>query len=73
MKMLSYDRIGLSEGTDLNKTSGSKEGIICHYWHFLGKEFRFQSSVCNGCHDVLISCGINNITILNIYGADLWN
>ena len=37
MKMLCYDRIDLSEGIYLNKTSGSKECIICHYWQFLGK------------------------------------
>ena len=30
--MLYYDRIDISEGTDVNKTSESKE---CHYWYFL--------------------------------------
>ena len=34
-KMLEYDRIDLSEGIDINKTSASKECDICHYWYFL--------------------------------------
>ena len=27
-----YDRTDFSEGTDVNKTSESKECDICHYW-----------------------------------------
>ena len=30
--MLEYDRINISEGIDVNKTSASKECDICHYW-----------------------------------------
>ena len=30
--MLYYDIIEVSEGTDINKTSESKECDICHYW-----------------------------------------
>ena len=33
--MLHYDRIDISEGIDINKTSASKESDICHYWYFL--------------------------------------
>ena len=29
--MLYYDRIDVSQGIDANKTSVSKECIICHY------------------------------------------
>ena len=29
--MLYYDRIDVSEGIDVNKTSASKECDICHY------------------------------------------
>ena len=32
----------VSEGTDVNKTSASKECGICHYWYFLNKGFKFQ-------------------------------
>ena len=31
--MLYYDRIDVSEGIDVNKTSASKECDICHYCH----------------------------------------
>ena len=52
--MLYHDRIDVSEGIDVKKTSESKESHICHYWFFLDKEFKFQPDVCNGCHDVLM-------------------
>ena len=68
---LYYDRIDVSEGIDVNKTSASEEYNICHYWYFLDKEFRFQPYIDNGCHDVLImSISLNDIAILNINGAD---
>ena len=41
IKILYYDRIEVSEGTDVNKTSKSKECDICHYWYFLNKSFKF--------------------------------
>ena len=30
--MLHYDRIDVSEGIGINKTSAPKECHICHYW-----------------------------------------
>ena len=33
--MLYFDRNDVSEGTDINKTSKSKEFNNCHYWYFL--------------------------------------
>ena len=48
--MLYYDRIDVSEGIDVNKTSASKERDVCHYWHFLNDSFKFQPNVCNRCH-----------------------
>ena len=69
--MVYYDRIDVSESIDVNKTSGFKECIICHYWYFLDKWFNFQSFVCTGCHDVLMmSIGIKSIVILNIHGVN---
>ena len=47
--MLQYDRIDVSEGIDINKTSKSKECILCHYWYFKDIGFKFQPYVCNGC------------------------
>ena len=32
--MLKYEKIDISEGTDVNKTSASKECELCHYWVF---------------------------------------
>ena len=32
--MIEYDRIDISEGIDNNKTSKSKEHMLCHYWYF---------------------------------------
>ena len=32
--MLYFDRINVSEGIDVNKTSASKECDICHCWYF---------------------------------------
>ena len=52
--MLHFDRTDISKGTDVSKTSESKECDICYYWHFLNKGFNFQPHTCNGCHDVLI-------------------
>ena len=34
IKMLYFDRIDVSEGTDINKASSSEECDICHYWCF---------------------------------------
>ena len=45
--MIYYDRIDVSEGIDVNKTSASKECDVCHYWHFLNLSLKFQANVCN--------------------------
>ena len=39
--MLKYERIGVSERIDLDKTNESKECITCHYWFSKGKDFNF--------------------------------
>ena len=67
--MLYFDRIEVSEGTNVNKTSESKECNICHYWYFLF--FKFQPNVCNRCHDLsMMPMKICDIAILNIKSAD---
>ena len=66
-----YYIIDVSEGIDINKTSASKQGDICHYWYFLSYSFKFQPNVCNRCHDLLMmSINLCNIAILNIKGSD---
>ena len=49
--MLYFDRIDVSEVTDVNKISAAKECDICYYWYFLNYSFKFQPNVCNRCHD----------------------
>ena len=44
------DRIDISEGVDVNKTSASKECDICHY--FLSSILTFQPNICNKCHNL---------------------
>ena len=69
--MLYYDRIDVSEGIDVNKTSASKDCGVCHYWYFLKYSFMFQPNVCNRCHDFLMmSIDLIDISILNIKGSD---
>ena len=51
--MLEYDRIDISEGVDVNKTSLSKECDICHYWYFKDIAFKYETYLCNGCHDLM--------------------
>ena len=52
--MMQYDRIDVSEKIDINKTSGSKECILCYYWYFKDINFKFQQYICNGCHTVSV-------------------
>ena len=38
VKMLYYYRIDVSVEIDENKSSKSKECMICHYWYFLDRD-----------------------------------
>ena len=42
VKVLYYDRINVSEGIDVNKTSWSKECDICQYSYFLNCSLKLQ-------------------------------
>ena len=69
--MLYYDRIDVSEGIDVNKTSASEESDIFHYCYLVNYSFKFQPNVCNRCHDLLMmSINLSDIAILNIRGSD---
>ena len=64
--MLYYERIDISEGIDLTKRNKSKECMICHYWYF-NRGFKFQDSVCNGCHDLTVLCiSVSDVIIINV-------
>ena len=76
--MLQYDRIDVSDGIDIIKTSESKECTLCHYWYFKDVGFKFDLHVCNVCHAVsLMASELKNIAMLNIkvvdYRCILWS
>ena len=69
--MLQYERIGISEGIDTNKTSASKECMLCHYCHFENTGYKFESNIFNKCHDIFMTAyELKNIAILNVKGVD---
>ena len=69
--MLEYERIDISEGFDTNKSDGSKECHICHYWYFLGKSFYYEPHLCYGCHDLMQkAANFNDGAIVSIKGSD---
>ena len=39
---LQHERIDISKGTDIDKTSALKECMICHHWYFKDLEFKFK-------------------------------
>ena len=70
-KMLEYDRIDVSEGIDINKTSASKDCDICHYWSFLNKNFSYEPYLCNGCHGLIRKVmNFNDVVIVSFKGND---
>ena len=63
--MLEYDRIDLSEGIDVNKTSNSRKGSFCHYYYFLDINFNYQKYLCDGCHDMSMKANsMQNLAIV---------
>ena len=69
--MLEYDKIDISEGIDINKTSASKECDICFYWYFLDKNVSYKPYLCNGCHDLMQKAmNFNDVDIVSIKGND---
>ena len=75
--MLEYDRIDISEGIDVNKTSLSKECDICHYQYFKDIGFKYEPYLYNGCHNLMQKAmSINNVAIVyvksNAYKIHFW-
>ena len=68
--MLQYQKIDVSEGIDVNKTSTSEECELCHYCFFKDVGFKFEKHVCNGCYDLLMMAySLNNIAIFRAEGV----
>ena len=75
--MLKYDKIDVSQGIDINKTSASKKFIPYHYWHIKDVGYKFQSYICNGCHVIsTMAYKLKNIAVSNAkdvdYSCILW-
>ena len=67
--MLEYNRIDISEGIDVNKTSLSKECDICHYQYFKNIGFKYEKYLCIGCHDLMPKAmSFNNVAIVYVKG-----
>ena len=68
--MLYYHKIDVLEELMLIRQPNQKFFIVFYYCYFLDKGFKFQSYLCDGCHDVLMMpISLSNIAILNIHGA----
>ena len=65
--MLEFGRIDISEGIDINKTNASKE---CDIYHYLDKGFRYESYICNSCHDwIKKAMNFNDVSIVSVNGS----
>ena len=61
--MLQYEKIDISEGIDVNKTS-------TNYWFFKDVGFKFEDHICNGCHDFLtMAYSLKNMAKLSAKGT----
>ena len=68
-KILEYDKVDISEGIDIHKTSASKECDICHYWCFLVNNFNYEPYLCNECHDLMQKAmNFNDVAIVSVKG-----
>ena len=71
IKMLQYERNDISEEIDTNKTSASKECMLCHYWYFKNIGYKFESNVYNIFHDILMTAyEFKNIALLIVKVVD---
>ena len=65
--MLEYDKIDISEGIDVNKTSLSKECDFCHYWCLKDIDLKYEKYLCNCCHDLMQEAmSFNNVAIVYV-------
>ena len=74
--MLEYDRMNISDRTDVNKTNASKEYDICHYWYFKDIGFIYEDNfiepcLCNGYHGLMQKArNFNDVAVVSIKGND---
>ena len=75
--MLEYERIDISEGIEVNKTTLSKECDICHYCYFKDIVLKYEPYLCNGFHDLMQKAmTFDNIAVVyvkrNVYRINFW-
>ena len=68
--MLEYDRIDISEGTDIKKRKEtSRECSLCKFYYFLDKIFKYGPYLCDGCYDMSMKANsMQNLAIINHNG-----
>ena len=64
--MLKYEKIGISERMNVDKTNELRECKFCHYWYFLNKSFSYGPFICDGCYMMQRSTDFKNIAIVHI-------
>ena len=63
--MLEYDRIDISESTDVNKNKNiSRKCSLWKFYYFLNKNFKYGPYLCDGCYDM--SMKVNSMQNLAI-------
>ena len=67
---LQYEKIDISEEIDIDKTSLSREHMICHYWYFKDVGFIIKPNICNECSIGCIFSGSKRVEISNVKGVD---
>ena len=65
--MLEYERIDISEGINVDMLDKSKECMVCHYYYFLDRNFRYGPYLCDGCYNIIQRCNkFKNIAIVHV-------
>ena len=68
--ILEYNKTDISEEIDVNKTNASKVCDICHYWYFKDIGFKYESHLCNGCHNLMQKAmSFNDVATVYVKGS----
>ena len=64
--MLEYDRIDISEGTDVSKNKIiSRKCSLWKFYYFLNKNFKYGPYLCDGCYDMSMKANsMQNLAIV---------
>ena len=67
--MLYYNITDISKGIDPPKSSNVKN--VCFAIIVFYRWFKFQGSICNGCHDLtMVGIRLNDISIVTVKNVD---